>query len=391
MPVIMDSLTQRMMPHRYSVAVPQDCLDDLQERLRRTRWPVEPQGNPWRYGASLNYLRRVVAYWSEHFDWRRSEAALNRFQNYLVSLDGLAVHCIVEPGSGPNPRPLVLTHGWPGSIVEFLHVIEPLAHPERFGGRVEDAFTVVVPSIPGYGFSQAPLAPITPRQVGHLWHQLMTQVLGFPRFFAQGGDWGSIISSWMAYDHPDAVEALHINLLGFIDQPAPEQQTPEERDWFARNAAWRQPEDGYRIQQGTRPQTLAYGLTDSPVGLAAWVLEKFHGWTVPGETRDPPFALDDLLANVMMYWIPGPNAASWYYISILEQGARRLPPGERVNVPTGVLICPRDTNPPQPTSLIERSYRLVRRTDAQEGGHFLALEQPTLFVKDVREFFRAFR
>jgi pimeloyl-ACP methyl ester carboxylesterase len=337
-------------------------------------------------------MKRVVAYWVDEYDWRRSEAAINRFQNYRASVDGLDVHFILERGSGKNPKPLILTHGWPGSIIEFLGVIEPLAHPERFGGREEDAFTVIAPSIPGFGFSQAPKAPITLRDVVHMWRSLMVDHLGFPAFFAQGGDMGSIISSWMAFEYPQHVAALHINLVSFVAVPAADQQTDEERDWLARNTAWRRPEDGYRTQQGTRPQTLAYGLTDSPVGLAAWIIEKFHGWTVPGETRDPPFDMDELLANVMLYWIAGPSAASWYYISFIsDPNSRRLPEGRRVEVPTAVLICPRDTNVPPPDSIIRRSYNMMRRTDAPDGGHFVALEQPALFIEDVRSFFRAYR
>lgn len=376
----------------FTFFVEDSVLLDLRDRLRRTRWPVEPVAAPWQYGASLKYMKQVVAYWADEYDWRRSEAGINRFKNYRARVDGLDVHFIMERGSGKNPRPLILTHGWPGSFIEFLGVIEPLAHPERFGGREEDAFTVVVPSIPGFGFSQAPKAPITLRDVGRMWRNLMVDHLGFPSFFAQGGDMGSIISSWMAFDHPEHVSALHLNYVAFLVVPEPEKQTPEERDWVARTGAWKLPEDGYRTQQGTRPQTLAYGLTDSPVGLAAWILEKFHGWTVPGETRDPPFELDHLLANVMLYWIAGPNAASWFYISIfLEQGRRRFPDGRRVEVPTGALICPRDTVLPPPDSVVQRSFNMVRRTDASGGGHFVALEQPALFIEDVRSFFRAYR
>ena len=291
-----------------------------------------------------------------------------------------------------TPRPLILTHGWPGSVTEFLGVIEPLAHPERFGGREEDAFTVVVPSIPGFGFSQAPKAPITLREVGRMWRNLMVDHLGFDSFFAQGGDMGSIASCWMAYDHPEHVAALHLNTVSFLVLPEADQQSAEERDWLRRNIAWRRPEDGYRTQQGTRPQTLAYGLTDSPAGLAAWIVEKFHGWTVPGEARDPPFEFDELLANVMLYWIAGPNTASWYYISFFhETGGRRFPDGRRLEVPTGFLISPRDTIPPPPDSVLERSYNVVRRTNARTGGHFAALEQPDLFINEVRSFFGAYR
>ena len=387
-----DVLRGRMDAEPFTVFVDDAVLLDVQDRLRRTRWPVEPTAKPWRFGASQEYMKRVAAYWAHEYDWRRSEAAINRFKNYRARIDELDVHFIMERGSGKNAKPLILTHGWPGSIIEFLGVIEPLAHPERFGGHEDDAFTVIVPSIPGFAFSQAPSVPMSLRDVGRMWRSLMVDHLGFASFFAQGGDMGSIVSSWMAFEYPEHVAALHINLASFVAAPPPDQQTSEEREWLAKNAEWRRPEDGYRTQQGTRPQTLAYALTDSPVGLAAWMIEKFHGWTVPGETRDPPFELDELLANVMVYWIAGPNAASWFYISFIEdENARRLPEGESVKVPTGVLICPRDTNIPPPDSIIRRNYNLVRRVDAARGGHFVALEQPALFVDDVRTFFRAYR
>jgi pimeloyl-ACP methyl ester carboxylesterase len=383
-----------MRAQPFNVFVEDALLEDLRDRLDRTRWPVAPAAEPWRYGASLEYVQRVVRYWSEEFDWRKSESAINRFDNYHAQVDGLDIHFILEQGSGRNPKPLIITHGWPGSIIEFFGVIEPLAHPERFGGQEQDAFTVIVPSIPGFGFSQAPRAPITLRDVGRMWRDLMVDHLGFESFFAQGGDMGSILSSWMAFDYPDHVEALHLNAIGAGFQVVPEidQQTPEERDWVARNTARRFPENGYRTQQGTRPQTLAYGLTDSPAGLAAWILEKFQGWTVPGETRDPPFKLDELLANVMLYWLAGPNTASWYYVSFLaEQGPRGFPGGGQVEVPTAFLSCPRDTTVPPPNSVVERSFNMVRRTDLSDGGHFVALEQPGPFVLDVRSFFRACR
>lgn len=376
-------------PRPFAPGIPPAVQDDLRERLRRARWPVAPDAPPWRYGASQAYLARLIDYWAHDYDWAKTEAAINRFDNFLVELNGLDVHFILERGSGPAPRPLLLTHGWPGSIIEFLAVIEPLAHPERFGGRLEDAFTVVVPSLPGYGFSQPPAAPMSPREVGTMWRTLMVEVLGHERYFAQGGDWGSIVSSWMAYDHPEHVAALHLNLLGIVSAPPAERQTPEEKDWIARTAAWRAPEDGYRTQQATRPHTLAYALTDSPIGLAAWIVEKFHGWTVPGTQDDPPFSFDDLLGNVMLYWIGGPGPASWFYAKTAEDDLRRFPEGTRVTVPTGMLICPRDTMPPPPDSIIRRSYNLVSRTDAPTGGHFVALEQPAYFVEQVRAFFRA--
>ena len=375
----------------YKIAVDDAVLTDLKSRLALTRWPTAPEGHPWRLGTALPYMKKVVEYWRDEYDWRKSEAALNSFNNYTAVVDNMEIHFIVEIGSGDNPKPLIMTHGWPGSIVEFLDVIMPLAHPERFGGDVSDAFTVIVPSIPGFGFSGAPSAPITPRDVAGMWSKLMTEVLGIDQYFAQGGDFGSIISSWLAYDFPAQLIALHLNLVAFDPLPTTGAAPDAERSWVEASRVRRDPEAGYRTQQGTKPLTLSYGLTDSPAGLAAWILEKFHGWTVPGEDRPPPFNLDHLLANIMLYWLPGPGAASWMYVSLIETNARRLPQGHRVEVPTGFLLCPRDVSVPPPDSLINRSYNMVKRTDAPGGGHFVALEQPVLFTHEVRSFFKPYR
>ena len=376
----------------FRVSVPDEVLADLKDRLAKTRWPIEAKAAPWTYGASLSYMRDVVDYWRDQYDWRKSEAAFNRFPNHKATLDGKKVHFILERGSGPDPLPLILTHGWPGSVVEFLDLIEPLAHPERFGGDARDAFTVVVPSLPGYGFSDPPDAPIPPRAVAPMWSRLMTEVLGCDRYVAQGGDWGGIVTSWLALDHPERLKAVHLNIVGFNpDIPPDDPLTPEEEDWQRRNAARRDGEIAYHAINGTKPQTLSYGLTDSPAGCAAWILEKFHGWSVPGQDRAPPFPLDRLLDNVMLYWLNGSNAAAWFYKSLLDGSGRRLPAGRFVTLPTAMLLFPADIAVPAPDKWIRRSYNLVRRTDAPSGGHFGAFEKPKVFIEDLRAFFKAFR
>lgn len=377
----------------FKIEVPEDVLTDLRDRLAKTRWPIEAAAPPWTYGARLAVMKDIVAYWRDQYDWRRSEVRLNSFRNYKVSIGGKKLHFILEKGSGPDPLPLMITHGWPGSVVEFLDVIEPLAHPERFGGDIKDAFTVVVPSLPGYGFSDPPDAPITPRQIAPMLRALMVDVLGCERYVAQAGDWGGIITSWLALDHPDRLQAIHLNICGFHPEiPASDPFDTEEQDWNARNTARRATETAYHQIQGTKPQTLSYGLTDSPAGLAAWILEKFHGWTTPGEdVKRLPFDLDDLLANIMLYWLYGSNAASWMYCSIFEGTARTLPAGQRVAIPTAMLLFPKDIAVPPPDRYIRRAYNLVHRRDAPSGGHFAAFENGKLFVEDVRGFFRQFR
>ncbi len=381
----------------FTVAVPDAVLDDLRDRLSRTRFPAEEPGTPWQYGTSLAWLRMVVERWRTGYDWRTWERKLNRFPHYRAPVAGLAsgpldVHFILERGSGENPLPLLLTHGWPGSVVEFLDVIEPLAHPERFGGDVRDAFTVVVPSLPGYGFSAAPPQPIRASDVPAIWTHLMVDVLGCDGFVAQGGDWGGIVTSWLGLAHTKNLRAIHLNGAPFraaVDPANP--VTAEEAAWQEADRKKRDGLAGYQMIQGTQPQTLAYGLTDSPAGLAAWILEKFHAWTVRHSAHPPPFDLDHLLTNVMLYWLNGINAPSWLYLSLFDPTLTSPPPGRKVQVPTGFMLCPNDLGVPPPDSWLRRSYNMVHRNDAQKGGHFLAFEQPRLFVNELRDFFRAYR
>ncbi len=376
----------------FRVAVPQPVLDDLQERLSRTRWPTEPQVPNWTYGTPLSYAQRLVEHWRQDFDWRAWEARINRFEQRLVDIDGIDIHVLIEQGSGAHPLPLILTHGWPGSFLEFIELVEPLAHPERYGGRVEDAFTVIVPSLPGYGFSGAPRAPITPRHVAGMWHRLALE-LGLTRYAAQGGDWGSVVTSWLALDHPGALAAIHLNMVGlrpWIGSGSPP-VSAEEKAWINAAQQVRARETGYQQIQGTKPQSLAYPLTDSPAGLAAWIVEKFHGWTIGGEDRDPPFGLDHLIANVMVYWINGINAANWLYVSLVDGTAAGLAQGERVAVPTGFSLFPRDLLLPPPRSWAERAYDVRAFNVFGTGGHFPAMENGPLLIEEIRTFFRSWR
>ena len=379
----------------FTIDVPAERVDDLRARLSRTRLPrSEPRGEPWTYGTPLPLLRELVDYWRDGYDWRAVEARLNRLPQYLATVDGYELHVIVERGSGPAPLPLVLTHGWPGSFVEFESVIEPLAHPERFGGAAEDAFDVVVPTLPGYGWSSPPPEPITTRDVARLWDALLTGELGLGRYVAQGGDWGSMVTSWLGVDAGERVAAIHVNMMGLRpylgEGSAP--LTAEEERWQAQARERLRWETGYQAIQGTKPQTLAYALTDSPAGLLAWIVEKFHGWSEPAGDR-PPFSFDQLLTNVMIYWVTESfNSSTWLYTA-----ARRRPDGMRlgrdefVHVPTALLTAPFDLFPPPPPSWVARVYNCVRRVDLRAGGHFLAYERPADFVADVREAFRPYR
>ena len=377
----------------FTIDVPQPILDDLAERLGRARLPSGPANAAWEYGVDLAYLRRLLDYWRTAYDWRAVEARLNRLPQYIASVGGYRIHLVHERGSGSAPLPLVLTHGWPGSFVEFEAVVGPLAHPERFGGRVEDAFDVIVPSLPGYGWSSSPPAPVSTRDIARLWDELMSSVLGYPRYAAQGGDWGSLVTSWLGVDAAPHVVAIHLNMMGLRphlgEGSAP--LTPEEEAWVVRTRERLNRETGYQAIQGTKPQTLAIALTDSPVGLAAWIAEKFHGWSQPA-ADGPPFSLEQIITDVMIYWRTGSvNSASWLYTAARRVGGMRLSGNEFVGVPTGFLCCPYDLFPPPPDSWIRRAYHCVRRTDLPAGGHFLAYERPGDFVEDVRAFFRDFR
>jgi pimeloyl-ACP methyl ester carboxylesterase len=337
----------------FRIATPPAVLSDLQERLWRARLPGEPADAGWSYGTDLAYLTRLVHYWRDEYDWPAVEARLNRLLQFVAVVGAHRIHLVYERGSGPQPLPLVLTHGWPGSFVEFEGVIEHLAHPERAGGRIEDAFDVIVPSLPGYAWSSPPPAPITPRDIARLWDELMTSVLGYRRYVAQGGDWGSIVTSWLALDCPGHVAAIHLNLMGLrphLGEGSPP-LTPAETAWIARARERLGRETGYQAIQSTKPQTLAYALTDSPVGLAAWIVEKFPGWS-DGDGAEPPFTMESLLTNVMIYWLSGcANTASWLYTAARRRPeGMRLGPGERVDVPTAFMASPADLFPPPPTS-----------------------------------------
>lgn len=376
----------------FRVETPQSTLDDLKARLAQTRWPIEPKVPNWTYGTPLAFARRVVTRWQSGFDWRAWEARINRFEQRLIPIDGIDIHVLIEPGSGADPLPLILTHGWPGSFLEFIDLIEPLAHPERHGGKVEDAFTVIVPSLPGYGYSTPPAAPITPRQVAGLWNKLAEE-LGLTRYVAQGGDWGSVVTSWMGVDHPGALKAIHLNMTGLRPAMSGDATpiTEAEKAWIATAQKTLLRETGYQQIQGTKPQTLAYALTDSPAGLAAWIIEKFHGWTIGGEDRDPPFDIDHLIANVMLYWINGINGANWLYVALVEGTAAALKPGERVLLPTGLSLFPRDLLRPPPRSWVERAYNVQSFNVFETGGHFPAMENGPLLTEEIRTFFRTYR
>ena len=369
-------------------------LENIRNRVRDFPWEDHqmPDDGGWEYGTNLDYLKAFCQYWLEQYDWRKHEAAINGFSHYIAKVDDIDLHYIYEKGSGPNPKPLIISHGWPGSVVEFLEIIEPLAHPEKFGGSVNDAFDVIAPSLPGFGFSGRPPRPYGPRKMAEIFNTLMTDVLGYKRYLAQGGDWGGAVSSWLGMDHAAACKGIHINIMTMRHPGDP--QGPEEEAWAAQFEEEQIMENGYRTIQATKPQTLSYAMADSPVGVAAWLIEKFNSWSdTVGDDIESAHSKDALLTNIMVYLVTGTfNSASWIYYGRREEGGRVLSPeGKRCETPTGVALFPEELLSWPPRSYVERVYNIQHWTEMPRGGHFAALEQPDLLIEDIRAYARAMR
>jgi pimeloyl-ACP methyl ester carboxylesterase len=379
-------------PRPFTLRVPDETLDDLRARLDRARWPDEAPGSGWTHGASLAYVKELVAYWRERYDWRVHEARLNRWHQFTAPVGGIDIHFIHEPGVGPAPLPLLLSHGWPGSIVEFERIIPMLTDPARFGADPADAFTVVAPSLPGYTFSFQPGQPrFGVVEIADLFATLMTDVLGYGRFAAQGGDWGAFIASCLGAAYPERLVGIHVNLLAVRrDQTPPAAPTDEEKQYLEELAHWMREETGYLQIQGTKPQTLAYGLTDSPVGLAAWIVEKFRTWSDCGGDVERRFSKDVLLTNVMLYWVTGAIGSSFWPYYARAHSAWPISERRPVRVPTAYASFPREILHP-PRAWAERMYDIRRWTAMPAGGHFAALEEPEALAADVRAFFRPLR
>ena len=381
-------------PTPFTLHVPDADIADLRDRLARTRLPDQAPGEPWAFGADVGYLRRLVDYWHCEFDWRAEEAALNAFPQFRAALDGVDLHFLHVPGVGPAPMPLLLLHGWPGSVFEFLDIIPRLTDPARFGGDPRDAFTVVAPSLPGFGLSFRPgQKRFGVPDMADCVAILMHDVLGYARFGAQGGDWGAAVSSRLGYAHAERMIGIHLNLMmaASRDPTAFPDPTEEERHYLRELTHWLREETGYQWIQGTRPQTLAFGLTDSPAGLAAWIVEKFRAWSDCGGNVESAISRDRMLADIALYWFTGSIGSSfWPYYARLH-GSAILPAGETIAVPTGYARFPREILKP-PRSAAARVFTDIRRwTIMPKGGHFAALEQPGLLADEVRAFFRQLR
>jgi pimeloyl-ACP methyl ester carboxylesterase len=376
-----------MTPFR--IAVPQADVDDLRRRLAATRWPDEVNDADWSYGTSLPFLRELTTYWAESYDWRAAEARLNALPQFCLDIDGLPIHFVHARGHGPRPLPLLISHGWPGSFVEMEAIVPLLTDPAAHGGDPADAFDVVVPSLPGFAFSGRPTAPgCGPKAIAAIWAKLMT-ALGYPTFGLQGGDWGSAVSVWLARTDPSRVTGVHLNFILSslaVDGPL----SDEEKAYLAEVVEWRNTGGGYYSIQSTKPQTLAYGLTDSPAALAGWIAEKFRAWTDCDGDITRAVSLDALLTNISVYWFSGSIASSLRIYKENRAAPLVFAPGERLIPPVGFAHFPREILHP-PRRYVERVFDIRRWTDMPRGGHFAAMEQPQALAEEIRAFFRPLR
>lgn len=376
----------------YRVEIAEQTLVDLRERLERTRWPDEADRAGWAYGSNLAYMRELAEYWRTAFDWRAQERAINRFAHFRADMDGIGIHFIHEHGKGPRPLPIVLTHGWPGSFFEMHKLIPLLADPASHGGDPEDAFDVVVPSLPGYGFSDRPTEPgMTSTRVADLWARLMRDGLGYARFAAHGGDIGAGVTTRLGLRHPDHLFGIHVTAVAepYLG-PGARELSEAERAFTAVQEQWEQDEGAYSHQQSTRPQTVAYGLNDSPAGLAAWIVEKFRAWSDCGGEVERRFTKDELLTTIMLYWATQTINSSIRMYYEHQHYPAPIQQGERVTVPCGIALT-QEAVDRAPREWAERTYDVQHWTELPRGGHFLALEEPELLARDLRAFFRQFR
>ena len=371
----------------FKLNVSEDILNDINIKVKNFPWHEMPNDGGWEYGTNLDYMKEISEYWVNKFNWKKYEEEINRFSNYTTEVDEVKIHFILEKGSGSNPTPLLLMHGWPGSILEFLNTIEKLAHPEKFGGKKEDAFDVIVPSLPGFGFSGKPQRPYGPRKMSQIFNKLMVNNLEYKNYLAQGGDWGATICNWLAYDHSKTCKAIHINCLTMRLPNAP--QTKEEENWQVKFDKDQIMQDGYRTQQATKPQTLSYAMMDSPVGVAAWIIEKMYFWSdLKNKDLESVYSKDILIANIMVYIITKSfNTSSWIYYGRREEGGRYFPKDfKKIETPTSIAMFPAEMSTWPPKSYLDRMFNIKQLTKMPKGGHFAALEQPDLLIKDIVKF-----
>ena len=366
----------------FSINFPQSALDDLQARLARTRFPDEPEGAGWSIGTNLAYMKSLTEYWRDSYDWRKHEAELNQFHHFTADVDGVNIHFIHERGKGPNPTPILLLHGWPDSFYRYHKVIARLTDPARFGGDPNQSFDVVVPSLPGQGFSGHTAKSMD--DAADLFAKLMTETLGYQRFISAGGDGGALITKSLALYHPDVLLAIHLTDVGYPDGNTDfSSLTPPEMEFAGFIQQWWMREGAFNMIQATKPQSMAFGMNDSPVGLAAWIMSMMATGST-GEALDQRFGRDELLTNIMIYWLTETYASSARIYAVSAQAQPRDKEGQRSEVPAAVAHCPWDA--PLPREWAERHVNLQHFTEFPRGGHFTAWEEPELYARDIQDF-----
>ena len=378
-------------PEPFAVTWDQAGVDAVLQSVRAYPWPPIPDvADGWAYGCDGRFLQSLCRYWLDGYDWQGAVDNLNRYPQFIAKVEDFDLHYVHVVGEARGRRPLLLSHGWPGSHYEFWGVIEALAWPSRHGGDSTDAFDLVIPSLPGFGFSSRPTKPFGQRATARLFNSLMTQVLGYDRYLAQGGDWGALVTSWLGLDHSAHARGIHLNMIGL--RPAGGPQSPDEIAWLTRSGQAMDQLGAYFRVQASKPQSLAWLGAGNPVGQAAWIVERFYDWSDKRHAPfDKVFTKDQLLTNLMIYVMTGSfTTGAWYYRAFLEEGGVALKEGERCETPTAFANFPGEAlYAAPPKSWVERAYNIVRWSEMPKGGHFAAMEQPALFVDDVRAWARA--
>ena len=377
---------------KFTIQISDQVLADLKTRLDHTRWPHELLNSDWERGTKKDYLQSLVSYWRNEYDWRAQEKELNNYSQFKCNLDGIDIHFVHVRGKGPNALPIILTHGWPDSFIRYKKVISMLTDPASFGGNPNDSFDVIIPSLPGFGFSSIPEdRGYNNSQVADLWAKLMTEELGYTKFAAAGGDMGSGVTRYLAANYPELLIGIHLTDIGIIRDLLSSTDdialSSEELNYKKNAQQWIAQEGGYMSIQSTKPQTLSYGLSDSPVGLAAWIVEKIRSWTDSKGDFEDKYSMDELLTNIMIYWVTNTigSSAQMYY-----ENTHSLPPMNPITVPVGVALFPDDILLP-PKEWAQKKLNISRWTVMARGGHFTAMEEPELFAEDIREFYRLLR
>ncbi len=376
---------------KFQINISDEALEDLKIRLNNIRWPQQIANVGWDRGVPKDYLQSLISYWNNHYEWRKQEAALNQYNQCTCAIDGINIHFFHIQSKNPNAIPLILTHGWPDSFLRYTKIIPFLSNPEKYGGKAEDAFNVVIPSLPGFGFSSAANKEgVNNAYVADLWAKLMTEELGYLKFAAAGGDIGSGITRYLAAKYPERLIGIHLTDTGIIRdllQPTDEKLSDVEKSYGSNARSWIAKEGAYMSIQSTKPHTLSFGLSDSPIAVAAWIIEKLYAWSDCRGNIENVYSKDEIITQVMIYWLTNTLSSSiqYYY-----ENSHSLPPLGKIDVPTGIAIFPKDILTP-PQAWVKKNFNIVHWTEMVRGGHFTAMEAPELFAEDLIIFFRPLR